>query len=162
MPPISLLLVVLNQAAKDNRRSVRRRDVGADVARRDRRHVIAADVHISAGHKTVDLLENIERDFLIRVDQGNDFKLKRDFFVFDVRRDGSRIVYRSGGDGRIVERSDRNRNFLARGDDRFLVVARENHWSRNDLEFPSRLERVHDRREVIASGDENIGTTRRH
>ena len=66
---------ILNQSAQDNRAPIRRGHVGANVAGVHGRNGISADIYIAVGTEAVDLLQNIERDFLLRIDQGYDLQL---------------------------------------------------------------------------------------
>ena len=114
-----------------------------------------------AGNETVDFLENIERDFLFGINQRNDFKLKRDFLVFDARRnrrcssvcDNACIVD-------VGQRIDGDRDFRAGCDNGFLVVTRENHRPRNHLKFSTRLQGMHNRRQIVAGCDVHIRAVR--
>jgi len=61
-------------AAQNDCRSIRCGDIGANVTRGDVRNVVIIDT--SRSRETVDLLENIERHFLLRINQRHDLELK--------------------------------------------------------------------------------------
>ncbi len=65
---------------------------------------------VSVRDKAVELLQNIERHFLLGINERDDLKLKHDFFVFNTRLHRSCIV------GHIVDirkGANRDRNLLA-------------------------------------------------
>ena len=85
MPLIVLLLLVFDQSAQDDRRSVRCGNIRADILRVDCWDRIAADVYVAVRDNAVDLLQNIERHFLLGINERHDLKLKHDLLVFDAR-----------------------------------------------------------------------------
>ena len=107
---VLLVLFLFDQSAQDDGRSVRRGNVGANITRSDCWDLIATDAYISAWHNTVDLLQNIERHFLLGINERHDLKLKHDFLVFDARLYGSRSV--DPDSSNIRESIDRHRNLL--------------------------------------------------
>ena len=73
-------------------------------------------------------MQDIERDFLFRVDQRHNLELKCNAFELNVGGDGSVINIRHIVNY-ICKGIDRHRNLLTRRDDCFLIIARENNWS---------------------------------
>ena len=151
-------LVVGDQSAQDNRRSIRRRYSRLDITCRDIRNQVSIDVR--GVRHAVEFLQNIERDFFLGIDQRHDFELKRHFLELDARLrakivDDARRASCGWLEGR--QRADRHRDFRAGSDDCLLVVARENHRSRDDFELPRRIERMHNRSKAKAGAEENTG-----
>ena len=142
-------LVVRNQSTEDNRRTVRRRYSRFDISCRDIRNQISIDIR--GIRYAVEFLQDIERDFLLGVNQRHDFELKRHFLKLNARLraeivDDARRATCGWLERR--QRVDRHRNFRAGSDNGFLVVARKDHRARDDFEFPRRIERMHNRGET--------------
>ena len=58
----------------------------------------------------------------------------------------------------IRKGANRNRNLLPGGDDSFLVVAREDRWTRKDFELICRFKQMHYGCESVARRHVNIGS----
>src|SRR2546423_11525431 len=114
----------LHDALPIYRRSVTCGDIGTDITRIDGWNRVPADVYVAARNNAVDLLQNIERHFLLGINERDDFELKHDLFVLDARRNSSCGSNRSS----IRQGIYRNRDLLPRSDDSFFVVAGENGW----------------------------------
>ena len=147
--------MILDQSAKDNGRSVRSSNVGADVLGVDCRNIIAADHLASARHNTVDLLQNIERHLLLGIDKRDDLKLEHDLFVLDARRNSS---CGSNNIIRICKGVYRHGNLLPRSNDGLFVVAGENGRARKNFESAGGLQQMHNSRERVASRKINVGS----
>ena len=87
MPWYASVLLVLDQSAQDNGRSVRRGNIRANILSVDCWHLIAADVYGSVRDNAVELLQNIERHFLLGINERHDLELKHDLLVLDARLD---------------------------------------------------------------------------
>src|SRR4029077_13065575 len=147
--------LILDQSAEDNGRSVRSSNVGTDVLGVDCRNRIAADDLPWARRKTVDLLQNIERHFLLGIDKRDDLKLEHDLFVLDARRNSS---CGSNNIIRICKGVYRHGNLLPRSNDGLFVVAGENGRPRKNFKAAGGLQQMHNSREGVASRKKDIGS----
>src|SRR4030095_6185947 len=142
---------------EDDRRSVPCGNIRAYITRIDCRDRVAADVYVAARDNAVDLLQDIERHFLLGINERYNLKLEHDLLVLDARRNGSCVVYNPCSI-RVCKGTYRNWNLLPGSDDSFFVVARENGWPRNNSESIRGLQQMHNGREGVTSCHVNIGS----
>ncbi len=95
---------------------------------------------IAVRDNAVELLQNIERHFLLGINERHDLELKHNLFVFNARLHRSCIVAYIVD---IRKGVNRNRDLLPGGDDSFLIVACEDRRTRNDFELIRRFKQMH-------------------
>ena len=109
------------------------------------------------GNNAVDLLQDIERHFLLGINERDDLKLQHHLLVLDARRNSSCVIY-NPSNIRICKGAYRHGNLLPRSDDSFFVVAGENGWPRNNSESIRGLQQMHNRRKRVAGCHVNISS----
>src|SRR4029450_4006304 len=129
----------------------------ADLTRIDCGDRIAADVYVAARDNAVDLLQNIERHFLLGINEWDNLKLQHHLLVLDACRNSSCVIYKPCSI-RVCKGTDRHGNLLPGSDDSFLVVAGENGWPGKNSESIRGLQQMHNSREGVASCHVDIGS----
>src|SRR4029077_7628500 len=117
-------------------------NIRANIARIDCWDRVAADVYVTPGNNTVDLLQDIERHFLLGINERDNLKLEHDLLVLDARRNSSCVIY-NPSKIRICKGAYGHGNLLSRSDDSFFIVSRENGWPGNNSESSRGLQQMH-------------------
>src|SRR5262249_40687558 len=134
----------------------RRGNIRAYVTCIDCWNLVVADVYVAARDNAVDFLQNIERHFLLGINERDDLKLKHDLLVLDTRRNSCCLIYNPSV--RICKGTYRDGNLLPGSDDSFFVVAGENCWPRKYSESIRGLQQMHNSREGVTGCHVNISS----